>query len=111
MRRYWMTHGTRWGIDNWPGCEVTTNARIREALVLCFRDLVYGWPANGLIWHADGFMGEARDNSGNYVMLEQINAGGFCKGLPLAHADPGARRRYEYRGPLALLPARREVAA
>lgn len=78
MRTYHFTASRPGGFMNWPGAEATSNLRIRAVAIIIFRKWFGLNPTTS--WGVDGFMGEAWDERGNQITVEQINnAPGECQ--------------------------------
>lgn len=84
-----------------PPFVVTSRARIRVVAVVMFRKWFGGRCPDGVIWHKDGFMAEARDHRANCIQIEQIN---------WRHTPKYPERKYRTRGPAQIPPYNNETA-
>ena len=71
MRHYTFLAGRPGGFMNWPSYYCKSQHRIRVVAIILFRKW-FGREPN-FHWHVDGAMAEARDERGNFLMVEQDN--------------------------------------
>jgi hypothetical protein len=76
MRTYTFIASRPGGFMNFPGKFVSSDYKIRFVVNNIFRRWFGRRPT--WHWHVDGFMAEARDERGNCIHVEQVNAYERC---------------------------------